>query len=457
MWFDPAKIEVGWRARSDLGDLNQLATSIAQSGQMQPIVVVRGRPAVGDSATYAVVAGVRRLAACKQLGIDVAAIAVAPADEHHELALQLEENLARKDFDALEIAEGLKRLKGLYEEQHPETRHGATGGGADGKGTRTKAQVSEVDTPVDRFTLKAAATLGCGETKVKEFLQMADLDKKVKRTIAKATTTTERNRLIRSALRGVRVERKRDKIREQAEAIAAERGELAEEGPRVVLRLGDNSSYFDEAELESVDLFLTDPPYGQRKSLIAHAVRSDIDSNFGKWDQLDVGWVIKAAPALAPSGQMLICAPLEAIGEYKLVGEAAGLTWRGVVLWHKTNPGVVHRPTYLSSVEAICWLTKGGGYAFAPWENAGAREVHNLIEGPICSGDERLEHPTQKPEWLLELLLKRHTMPGSRVVDPFAGVGSTLAVCKRLGLACIGVEMDAGFVHQARLRLSALA
>ena len=444
-------MEVGWRARTDLGDINQLAGSIAKHGQVQPIVV-----STNGTKQYHIISGVRRLTACKQLGFQVAAMRVSPRNEQHEIELQLEENISRKGFDELELAEGLKRLKGLYEKEHPETKHGATGGGRGGKGTRTKGEKSEDDTPVDRFTLKAAHALGCGETKVKEYLQMAELPKRQKDQINKADTRTERNKRVRQALREVRVERKKEKLEEKAKALLAEREEAQEEGSRVVLKMCDNKTYFAEAQPETIELCLTDPPYGQRSSLISHALRGDIDSHFGAWDTLDVGWVFRVAPLLVKGGQILTFSPLEAVGEYKLVCEAAGLTWRGAIVWHRSNPGVAHRSVYLSAVEAICWATKGDGYVFQPWENAGGEDVHNVITGPVCQGSERLNHPNQKPLWLLQRLLERHTNAHSRVLDPFCGVGSTLVVCKQLGLPAVGIERDEGFVHQARLRLQAM-
>jgi len=138
-----------------------------------------------------------------------------------------------------------------------------------------------------------------------------------------------------------------------------------------------------------------------------------------------------------------------------VVCEAAGLTYRGCIIWHKTNPGTVHRPVYLSSVEAIVWATRGNQYYFTPWENAGAEEVHNVRTGGICQGEERVDHPTQKPEWLVEDLLRRHGHAHSRVLDPFCGVGTTLVVCKRMGLAAVGIEKDPKFVELARLKLAA--
>ena len=76
--------------------------------------------------------------------------------------------------------------------------------------------------------------------------------------------------------------------------------------------------------------------------------------------------------------------------------------------------------------------------------------------GPICQGNERLNHPTQKPAWLIERLLRRHAAIGHRVFDPFAGVATTLAVCKRMGLSCTGVEKEDEYVKAARARLAAV-
>ena len=135
--------------------------------------------------------------------------------------------------------------------------------------------------------------------------------------------------------------------------------------------------------------------------------------------------------------------------------EIAELVYRGVVVWHKTNPGTVHRPVYLSSCEAIIWATKGKRYFFRPWANGGARQAHNCIDEPICQGDERLNHPAQKPLRLLEQLLERHAPPNGRVLDPFAGVASTLVACNRKGLCAVGIEREAKYLRQGRLRLRA--
>jgi DNA modification methylase len=52
------------------------------------------------------------------------------------------------------------------------------------------------------------------------------------------------------------------------------------------------------------------------------------------------------------------------------------------------------------------------------------------------------EHPTMKPPELLARLVRNSTRRGDVVVDPFAGSGSTLVACERLGRRARLVELD---------------
>ena len=66
---------------------------------------------------------------------------------------------------------------------------------------------------------------------------------------------------------------------------------------------------------------------------------------------------------------------------------------------------------------------------------------------------ERLGYPTQKPEALLERIIKASSKPGDLILDPFCGCGTALAVAQRLGRRWIGIdaEMPACVVMQQRL------
>ena len=61
---------------------------------------------------------------------------------------------------------------------------------------------------------------------------------------------------------------------------------------------------------------------------------------------------------------------------------------------------------------------------------------------PINSqAQERLGYPTQKPEALLERILRTSSNPGDVVLDPFCGCGTTIAAAQKLGRAWIGIDV----------------
>lgn len=55
-------------------------------------------------------------------------------------------------------------------------------------------------------------------------------------------------------------------------------------------------------------------------------------------------------------------------------------------------------------------------------------------------------HPTQKPIYILEKLIKLFTDAGDVVIDPCAGSGSTLLACKKLNRRAYGFEIKKEFV-----------
>ena len=59
----------------------------------------------------------------------------------------------------------------------------------------------------------------------------------------------------------------------------------------------------------------------------------------------------------------------------------------------------------------------------------------------------------QKPEKLLERLIKASSVENDLVLDPFAGVGTGPVVCRQLGRRFIGIEQNADFVAAANDRL----
>jgi site-specific DNA-methyltransferase (adenine-specific) len=57
------------------------------------------------------------------------------------------------------------------------------------------------------------------------------------------------------------------------------------------------------------------------------------------------------------------------------------------------------------------------------------------------------------PEQLLGRIIKACSDPGSLVLDPFAGSGTTLVTAKKLGRRYLGFELSPEYAAQARKRL----
>jgi site-specific DNA-methyltransferase (adenine-specific) len=62
-------------------------------------------------------------------------------------------------------------------------------------------------------------------------------------------------------------------------------------------------------------------------------------------------------------------------------------------------------------------------------------------------------YPTQKPEALLERIVRAASHPQSRVLDPMCGSGTTLAVAARLGRSWAGIDKSPTAIDIARARL----
>lgn len=71
--------------------------------------------------------------------------------------------------------------------------------------------------------------------------------------------------------------------------------------------------------------------------------------------------------------------------------------------------------------------------------------------------DEVFEYPTQKPEPLLERIIKTVTRPGDLVFDCFMGSGTTQAVAMKLGRRFIGADINLGAIQTTTKRLISLA
>src|SRR5215472_13580918 len=74
------------------------------------------------------------------------------------------------------------------------------------------------------------------------------------------------------------------------------------------------------------------------------------------------------------------------------------------------------------------------------------RPIHNLA-------DERVGQPTQKPEALLERIIRASSNEGDLVLDCFVGSGTTAAVAEKLNRRWIACDLGRFAIHTTRKRL----
>ena len=62
-------------------------------------------------------------------------------------------------------------------------------------------------------------------------------------------------------------------------------------------------------------------------------------------------------------------------------------------------------------------------------------------------------HPAQKPVKIMRLLIRMSTDEGDWILDPFAGVGTTLMVAKALNRNCLAIEINPEYVRLTKRRM----
>ena len=87
-----------------------------------------------------------------------------------------------------------------------------------------------------------------------------------------------------------------------------------------------------------------------------------------------------------------------------------------------------------------------------PYEDDGTRHPCEILEFRRDYGSDRV-HPTQKPVELLEYLIKRYTEENQIVLDMFMGSGSTGVACLKNNRKFIGCEMNEEYFNIAESRI----
>lgn len=215
---------------------------------------------------------------------------------------------------------------------------------------------------------------------------------------------------------------------------------------------GDCIDVIKDIPSDSIDLCLTDPPYGTNDNKGKVIRRGKTDTNFAviDWDRevpleylKDLYRVMKKDVwGVIFTDNMFISHLWEAL-------EGVGLKPRNTFYWIKHNKAPTPRSNFKSCVETAIVFTKDR--TNQKWNGGGNQS--NYIQMPFVCGKEKVAHPTQKPVKLMEHFLRLMSNKNDIILDPFCGSGTTAVAAKNLGRRFIGIDISEEYCEMGRQRL----
>ena len=246
---------------------------------------------------------------------------------------------------------------------------------------------------------------------------------------------------------------------------------------------GEHAIYWGDAERvltelipdSSVSLVFADPPYNIGKTFANFVDKWASDEEYARWCH---HWLDLCIRKLTPNGSLYVMASTQCMPYIDLyLRQRICILSR--IVWHYDSSGVQAKRYFGSVYEPILFCVKDEkNYIFntdAIMVEAKTGATRKLIDYrkpvPAIYNSKKVpgnvwnlprvryrmaeyeEHPSQKPEALLERIVKASSDPGDVILDPFSGTFTTSAVGQRLGRKTIGIESQEQYVKIGLRRL----
>ena len=211
--------------------------------------------------------------------------------------------------------------------------------------------------------------------------------------------------------------------------------------PTYTLYNGDCLDILPTLEAGSVDVVVTDIPYG-KVNRVGGSLRV-LDKGIADIETFDIVYAMSQIKRLTNCFH-IFCGTEQVSGIRENAVNDGWLT--RLFVWEKTNPSPMNGELFwLSGIECAVFGRKKGAtfneFCVNPvWRGASVSHHHSL-------------HPTQKPVPLLEYLIKAYTNEGDTVLDFTMGSGSTGVACMNTNRNFIGIELEFGYCDVAGKRI----
>lgn len=227
--------------------------------------------------------------------------------------------------------------------------------------------------------------------------------------------------------------------------------------------LGDALSELLNLQSETFDLIIADPPYNLGKNY------GNNNDTKGLRDYLEFSenWLKEAHRLLKPQGTIYVFMGFKFISHlYNILDRELEMFFNSWIVWHYTQ-GMGKTKGFSPRHDDILMFTKSKDFVFNlddiripqkyyrernNMRGANPGDVWEFSHVHYCN-ENRQDHPTQKPEGLIERMVLASSNKESLVLDPFLGSGTTLRVCQQLRRFGTGIELNPDYVRMSQERL----
>lgn len=230
------------------------------------------------------------------------------------------------------------------------------------------------------------------------------------------------------------------------------------------IKCGDSISLLKEIPSKSIDLIIADPPYNLGKD---YGNNNDL-KGFEEYLEFTRKWTLEARRILADDGTMYVFMGVRFISYlYDILDREQDWFFNSWIVWHYTQ-GLGKTKGFSPRHDDILVFNKSKKFKFnldnirVPQKYYRSRNnMRGANPGDVWqfshvhySNPNRQNHPTQKPEGLIERMILASSDIGDTVLDPFSGSGTTLRVCQQLNRKGLGIELNPEYVELTKARLS---